>query len=195
VLIPLSIRVKFRSMLEPMARALSSGRVHPNTITIIGLIPAVFAGIAFSRGMVRTGGLFLGISGVLDLLDGLVARIGNKQSNFGAILDSTLDRYAEIAVFIGLAALYRDSIVLFAVMLALCGSLMVSYVKARAEGLGFSCDTGLLQRPERLVIIMIGAFAGMRFLEWAIWIVAVLANATAIQRLIKVKGPMGQGGR
>ena len=193
MLIPLSLRLKFRSMLEPLARALSSGKVHPNTITVMGLVPAILAGFAFAVGRVRLGGIFLGISGLLDLMDGLVAKISNRQTSFGAILDSTLDRYGEIAVFVGLAVLYRETTTLYAVMLALCGSLMVSYVKARAEGLGFSCESGLLQRPERLVIILVGALAGVGYLKWAIWIVAVLANATAVERLIRVKGPMSPG--
>lgn len=193
MLIPLSLRLKFRSMLKPLAKALSSGKVHPNTITVIGLVPAIVAGFVFARGMVRLGGIFVGISGVLDLMDGLVAKVGNKQTKFGAILDSTLDRYGEIAVFVGLAALYRESTALYGVILALCGSLMVSYVKARAEGLGFSCESGLLQRPERLVIILVGALAGVDYLKWAIWTVAVLANITAVERLVRVKGPMGPG--
>jgi CDP-diacylglycerol--glycerol-3-phosphate 3-phosphatidyltransferase len=193
MLIPSVIRNAFRALIAPVARGLAAGKVHPNTITILGVIPAILAGYAFALGDVRLGGILLGASGLLDLLDGQVARHGNLMTKFGAILDSTLDRYAEIAVFIGFAVLYRDSNTLYGVVLALGGSLMVSYVKARAEGLGFSCDWGLLQRPERLVILIVGALIGPRYLEWAIWIIAVLANATAFERLLRVRGPMRSG--
>jgi CDP-diacylglycerol--glycerol-3-phosphate 3-phosphatidyltransferase len=189
-MIPLSIRLKFRHILEPLARALSAGRVSPNTLTLIGLLPAIAAGFVFAKGMVRLGGVLIGISGLFDLLDGLVARVGNKQTDFGALLDSTLDRFAEIAIFIGLAILFRETPTLYGVILALGGSLMVSYVRARAEGLGSRCDSGMLQRPERLIIILLGALLGLGFLKWAIWIIALLANVTAIERLIRVRAHM-----
>jgi phosphatidylglycerophosphate synthase len=187
LLIPLSIRLKCKGILAPLARVLSSGRVDPNVITILGFIPAVASGFAFARGMVRLGGLFIAVSGVFDLLDGLVAKIGNRQTRFGAILDSTVDRYAETVIFIGLAVLYMGTLSLYGVILALAGSLMVSYVKARAEGLGVECEVGMLQRPERMVIILAGALLGVGYLRWAIWIVAVLANITALQRLLRVR--------
>ncbi len=193
MLIPSVIRKAFRGMLGPIARGLAAGKVHPNTISIVGVIPAIVAGYAFATGNVRLGGVLLGISGLLDLMDGQVARLSNMQTKFGALLDSTLDRYAEIAVFVGLAVLYRDSVTLYGVMLALGGSLMVSYVRARAEGLGSSCDGGLLQRPERLVLILVGALVGPRYLEWAIWIIAVLANITAFERLLRVRRSMSSG--
>jgi CDP-diacylglycerol--glycerol-3-phosphate 3-phosphatidyltransferase len=194
LLIPLTIRDKFRSMLAPLATGLSAGHVSPNTLTVLGFIPAVAAGFVFATGRVRLGGVLFGISGIFDLMDGLVARLGNRQTRFGALLDSTVDRYAEIAIFIGLAVLFRGTTSLYGVMLALCGSLMVSYVKARAEGLGFSCETGMLQRPERFVIILLGALLGIGFLRVAVWIVAVLANATALERLLKVRKTMTQPG-
>lgn len=194
-MIPLSIRLKFRNILEPLARALSAGRVSPNTLTLVDLVPAVAAGIAFAGGMVRLGGVLVGVSGLFDLLDGLVARVGSKQTDFGALLDSTLDRFAEIAVFIGLAILFRETPTLYGVILALGGSLMVSYVRARAEGLGFRCDSGMLQRPERLIIVLLGALLGLGFLTWAIWIIAVLANVTAIERLVRVRARMRAAGQ
>jgi CDP-diacylglycerol--glycerol-3-phosphate 3-phosphatidyltransferase len=190
-LIPLSIRLKCKNILAPLARLLSSGRVDPNVITILGFIPAVAAGLAFAGGMVRLGGVFIVVAGIFDLMDGLVARAGNRQTKFGAILDSTVDRYAETVIFIGLAVLFAGTATLYGVILALAGSLMVSYVKARAEGLGYSCEVGMLQRPERMLIILVAALLGIGFLKWAIWIVAVLANITALERLLRVKGSMG----
>jgi CDP-diacylglycerol--glycerol-3-phosphate 3-phosphatidyltransferase len=194
LIIPLGIRLKARNILEPRARGLSACRISPNALTLIGLLPAVGAGVAFAVGTVRFGGVLVGISGVFDLLDGLVARVGNKQTAFGALLDSTLDRFAEIAIFIGLAVLFRGTATLYGVMLALGGSLMVSYVKARAEGLGSVCDGGMLQRPERLIIILLGALLGIGFLKWAIWIIAVLGNITAIERLLRVRRGMHAAG-
>ena len=188
--IPLGVRLKCRHILEPLARGLLAWRVSPNTLTLIGLLPAIAAGFVFAKGMVRLGGILIGISGLFDLLDGLVARLGEKQTDFGALLDSTLDRFAEIAIFIGLAVLFRETATLYGVMLALGGSLMVSYVRARAEGLGSACDSGMLQRPERLIIILLGALLGVSFLKWAIWIIAVLANVTAIERLIRMRARM-----
>jgi CDP-diacylglycerol--glycerol-3-phosphate 3-phosphatidyltransferase len=190
LLIPLSLRDKFRDLVEPLARGLSSSRVSPNSITIAGLALAILAALAFAKGMVRFGGILVGISGLFDLMDGAVARVGRKQSNFGAILDSTLDRYGEIVLFIGLAVLFRHTSTLYGVMLALGGSLMVSYVKARAEGLGFECHSGLLQRPERIIILLVGALLGAGFLKWAIWVIAVLGNVTAIERLMRVRKHM-----
>jgi len=191
LLIPLSVRLKCRDILAPLARVLSSGRVNPNVITVIGFIPAALAGFAFARGMVRLAGLFIAVSGVFDLMDGLVARTGNRQTKFGAILDSTVDRYAEIVIFIGLVVLYMGTLSFYAVILALSGSLMVSYVKARAEGLGVECEVGLLQRPERMVIILVGALLGVGYLRWAIWALAVLSNITALERLLKVRSLAG----
>ena len=129
----------------------------------------------------------MGISGIFDLADGLVARIGKKETKFGALLDSSIDRYSELAIFVGLAVLYRGDSGLYAVMLALAGSMMVSYTKARAEGLGIPCNAGMLQRPERMVIVIVGALIGSTVLRYAVWLVAVLANITAVERLLKVR--------
>jgi CDP-diacylglycerol--glycerol-3-phosphate 3-phosphatidyltransferase len=192
LLIPLGLRVWFRKLLEPLARALDASHISPNALTVLGFVPAIGAGVAFAKGMVRLGGILLGVSGLFDLSDGLLARIGNKETKFGALLDSTIDRYSEIAVFIGLAIFYRGEVALYGVLIALAGSLMVSYLKARAEGLGFSCTGGMLQRPERLVILILGALIGANVLKWAIWLVAVLANITAVERLIRTRSLMGK---
>jgi CDP-diacylglycerol--glycerol-3-phosphate 3-phosphatidyltransferase len=192
LLIPASIRNGVRRIMGGTARGAIALGLTPNAVTVIGLIPALLGGWAFARGQVRLGGLFLLVSGVMDMLDGAVARVSGSGSRFGALLDSTIDRYAEIAVYLGLVLLYRDSAwALAGVVLALCGSLMVSYVKARAEGLGLTCNTGMLQRPERLVILMVGAFIGPRGLGWAIYLIAVLANVTAFERLLKMKKQAG----
>lgn len=191
MLIPSGIRDGARKIMERVARGAIALGLTPNAVTVLGLVPAVAAGVTFARGQVRLGGVFLLISGVMDMLDGAVARVAENESKFGALLDSTIDRYAEIAVYLGLAILYRESAALIGVILALCGSLMVSYVKARAEGLDLTCNIGLLQRPERLIILMVGAFLGPGYLMWAIYIIAVLANFTAFERLMRMKKQAG----
>jgi CDP-diacylglycerol--glycerol-3-phosphate 3-phosphatidyltransferase len=191
LLIPAGIRDGARKIMAGVARGAVALGLTPNAVTVLGLVPAVAAGAAFASGQVRLGGLFLLISGMMDMLDGAVARVAENESKFGALLDSTIDRYAEITVYLGLAILYRDSAALIGVILALSGSLMVSYVKARAEGLGLTCNIGLLQRPERLIILMVGAFLGPGYLVWAIYIIAVLANFTAFERLMRMKKQAG----
>jgi CDP-diacylglycerol--glycerol-3-phosphate 3-phosphatidyltransferase len=192
LLIPAGIRDGVRKIMAGAAKGAIALRLTPNIVTVLGLVPALLGGVAFARGQVRLGGVFLLVSGIMDMLDGAVARVAGGESKFGALLDSTIDRYAEIAVYLGLAVLYRDSVwPLTGVILALCGSLMVSYVKARAEGLGLTCDVGMLQRPERLVILMVGAFLGAGYLVWAVYAIAVLANLTAFERLIRMKKQAG----
>ena len=187
MLIPLTVRSRFRRILEPLARGFLAAGISPSTLTVIGFVPAVIAAIFFARGSVRLGGVLMGVSGIFDLADGLVARIGKRETKFGALLDSSIDRYSELAIFVGLAVLYRGDSGLYAVMLALTGSMMVSYTKARAEGLGIPCNAGMLQRPERMVIVIVGALIGSTVLRYAVWLVAVLANITAVERLLKVR--------
>ena len=192
MLIPAGIRDGVRGIMAGIASGAVALRLTPNIATVLGLVPAVLGGLAFARGEIRLGGLFLLISGFMDMLDGAIARITGGETKFGALLDSTIDRYAEIAVYLGLALHFRDSVwPLTGVVLALCGSLMVSYVKARAEGLGLTCNIGMLQRPERLVILMVGAFIGSGYLKWAVYLIAVLANITAFERLIRMKKQAG----
>ena len=128
-------------------------------------------------------------------MDGRIARYGDKRTKFGALYDSVMDRYSEIIMFFGIAVhfvkhdFYWTTVAIFA---AVGGSVMVSYVRARAEGLGFECNVGMMQRPERITYISVGAIIGKLpiinelFLIMAIWAIAVLSNYTAIQRLIHV---------
>ncbi len=193
MLIPLKIRVGFRSLLLPLVRWLESHNTSPNMVTILGLFPAIAAGVCFGLGRIRLGGVLVGISGLFDLIDGQLAKLGNRQTRFGALLDSTLDRYSEIAIFLGLSALFREEITFYGVILALTGSLMISYVKARAEGLGCNCEVGLFQRPERIVLIIIGALAGLRILRLVVWVLAFFGNLTAIERLLRMRGKITSG--
>ena len=145
---------------------------------------------------VRSAGIFVLLGGMVDIFDGRVARESGLESKFGAFYDSTLDRISEVVVFIGLASLYisirgdaGDVAMIYVILLALGGSLLVSYTRARAEGLGLACEVGFMQRAERIVLLGLGsavfglAWGGL-MLDIVIIIVAVLTNLTAIQRII-----------
>lgn len=172
---------------QPLATVLASWGISANTLTLLGFFLTAGVGALLALGQLRLGGILIIFSTIFDGLDGLVARTSGRTSRFGAFLDSTLDRYAEIALFFGLLVYYMnqqkqlDVILIFA---ALAGSLMVSYAKARAEGLDIECREGLLTRLERLAILIIGLVSGQ--VRLALWILAVLANLTAVQRMYVV---------
>ncbi len=172
--------------------------VHPNLVTTMGFVTVVCAGYLYHLDHVRWAGLLVLLGGVWDIFDGQVARVSGLASKFGSFYDSTLDRISEIIVFLGLLSLYNsygrelaDVWMVYVIYLAMAGSIMVSYTRARAEGLGLDCKVGLMQRPERVVLLGLGSLAfGLDFnglvLKWIIVLVAVLSNATAIQRIIWV---------
>lgn len=176
-----------RSWLDPLVRLVAQTGITPNALTWLGFVLSAGAGLMAAVGLFPlAGGLSL-LAGGLDLLDGALARATNQTTRFGALLDSTLDRYSEAMLLGGLliaAALRQALEELVLVFVALVGSLMVSYVKARAEGLGFSCEVGVLTRAERVVILGIGLITGL--VVPALAVVAVLANLTALQRLVHV---------
>jgi CDP-diacylglycerol--glycerol-3-phosphate 3-phosphatidyltransferase len=136
---------------------------------------------------------FLVVCGTFDILDGKVAKNGDRKSLYGAILDSSLDRYAEFFIYTGLAYHFRHGWGLWLMFFAFLGSTMVSYTRARAEGLGVDCQVGIMQRAERLLLIFLGTVAGIvfRVIDPAILTVmafiAVISNITAIQRIFYVK--------
>ncbi len=179
---------------QPLATILASWGVSANALTLVGFFLTAGVGVVLALGQLRLGGILIIFSTLFDGLDGLVARTSGRTSRFGAFLDSTLDRYAEIALFFGLLVHYMnrqkhlDVILIFA---ALAGSLMVSYVKARAEGLDIECREGLLTRLERLAILIIGLVSGQ--VRLVLWILAVLANLTAVQRMYVVWQKTEQG--
>ncbi len=196
----------FVHLLNPLITFSSHLGLSPNTFTVLGLVfnIAGAAVIIMEPLYIHLGGLLILLGGVCDVMDGKLARSSGKETRFGALFDSSIDRYSEVIMFFGIAAFYVGnhnyllSVVAFA---ALGGSTMVSYVRARAEGLGFKAKMGLMQRPERVVLIGFGAllyyplfhislFQVINFpvtlLEISIWAVAVFANITAIQRIIFV---------
>lgn len=194
----LSIERRLLAVLNPIINAMVRGRVHPNLLTTVGFLITLSSAFAFHSHHVRTAGALILLGGVFDIFDGRVARATGLASRFGSFYDSTLDRISEIAVYLGILSLYNDyRLVLgdvgmiYATMLAMAGSLMISYTRARAEALGIDCKVGLMQRGERIVMIglaslLFGEDASGLALRVVIVTLAVLTNLTAVHRIIWV---------
>lgn len=177
----------YLNLLTPVVQFFIARDVNPNLFTTVGFAVSVVSAYCFGIGELRVAGVLVLLSGTFDIIDGRVARATNRVSKFGALYDSTLDRYAEVMIFFGLAYFSRELLwQSVAVSIALGGSMMVSYVRARAEGLGFACKVGIMQRPERIVLIGFGAIIHEYALIGAVIAVAVLANFTAGQRLYHI---------
>lgn len=171
-------------LLHPLAAVLAGWGVPPNALTLAGCLLTAGVGVLLAQGRFSLGGVLVVLTTLFDGLDGLVARISGRTSRFGAFLDSTLDRYAEAALLFGLLLYYvhrqRDVEVIL-LFVVLVGSFMVSYTRARAEGLDIECKEGVLTRFERLAILVLGLISGQ--VRLALWVLAVLANVTALQRV------------
>ena len=193
-----AFREPFYRIIEPVTQWLIRRGVHPNAITVAGFLITLGAAVMYSQDHVRTAGALVLLGGLSDVFDGRVARLSGLASKFGNFFDSTLDRISEIAMYLGLMTLYNayqleifDVWMIYIITLALGGSLMISYTRAKAESLGFDCSVGLMQRGERIVLL---GFASLLFgLDWdgvvlssVIVIVAVLTNVTAVHRIIWV---------
>jgi CDP-diacylglycerol--glycerol-3-phosphate 3-phosphatidyltransferase len=184
------IKRRARELLGPVAQFVADLGIPPSAITFTGLILSVLAAWALATGHFPRGGVLLVLAGICDMIDGASARAGNRTSSRGAFLDSTIDRYSEIVVLLG-ALLYflvrspRSPEILTAavIFLALGGSLMVSYTRARAEAVGTACEVGWAERPERVVIMIVGALLGRNVFRIALWALAILSHVTALQRL------------
>jgi CDP-diacylglycerol--glycerol-3-phosphate 3-phosphatidyltransferase len=196
-LLPPWLRSGFVGAIRPLMDALVRRRVHPNVITTLGFLVTVGAGACFFFGHMGWGGFLVLLGGVFDILDGYVARGTGLASPFGSFYDSTLDRVSEIVVFLGLFSLYGggrpdlgEPWMVYVVALALGGSLMVSYTRARAEALGLDCKVGMMQRPERVVLLGLAGLLGTRWngvvLTWVLVVMAALTNLTAFQRIVWV---------
>ena len=190
-----SLRRPVYGLINPVVHWMVRRRIHPNVITTLGFVSVVGAGFLYHLDHVRWAGLLVLLGGMWDIFDGQVARVSGMASKFGSFYDSTLDRISEIVVFLGLLSLYNsygrelaDVWMVYALFLAMGGSLMVSYTRARAEGLGLDCKVGLMQRPERVVLLGLGSLSfglmwGGLVLKIVIVLVAVMTNATALQRI------------
>ena len=184
-------------VINPIADWLVKRGVRPNTLTTIGTLCSMAGGVIYGLGHIKIGGWFLGLTALFDVLDGTVARRTNRSSTFGAFYDSTLDRIADGFVLGGLAVFFatRDGAVHLAMvvvcLLALIGTFVTSYTRARAEALGIDATGGLLQRPERVVLLSAPqAFFGLALhglvLSGIIVLLAVTAWITTVQRIVAV---------
>jgi len=195
VLLPDVVKDKFVALIQPIIRFFVHYKLNPNFFTTISFIICISSAYQFAKGSLRLAAVLLLLGGLFDMVDGAVARASNRVTKFGALYDSTLDRYAEIVIYFGIMFYFvvhyvGDSkiglLYAMAVFIGLAGSLMVSYVRARAEGLGFSCKVGVMQRPERIVLLGVGALISKYTFVFAILFIAFFANYTAIQRIFHI---------
>src|SRR5438445_2033091 len=168
-----------------IVRGLALSRIHPNVLTFLGLVINMAAAYLLAVGQFRWGGVVVIGAGLFDMVDGRVARETNRVTRFGGFFDSVLDRYSDLALLVGLLVWYGSInrpfyVVLTAIVMT--GSVMVSYTRARAENSIPACKVGFMERPERVVLVIIGAL----FLRMAqvLWVIAVLSNLTVVHRMI-----------
>lgn len=197
--IPQSVKDGFVGLVGPIARALIRGGLTPNLITTLGTLVVLGSAAAYWRGLPHWGGALLLASGLFDILDGQVARQGGMMTKFGAFYDSTLDRVGESAIFAGLALWFlaggvppdRAPLAVGIAVIALSSSLLVSYTRARAEGLGLEAKVGIAQRAERFLVLGVptlffGAGRDGALLFWIVVVLALVTTITVVQRVVHV---------
>jgi CDP-diacylglycerol--glycerol-3-phosphate 3-phosphatidyltransferase len=180
-----AIGVVFGAAIDRIVRWLALSRIHPNVLTFIGLLINIVAAYLFAAGSFRWAGAVVVGAGLFDMVDGRVARETNRVTRFGGFFDSVLDRYSDLALLMGLLVYYASINRFFYVVLTaivMTGSVMVSYTRARAENTIPRCKVGFLERPERVVLLIIGALFDR--MAPVLWVIAVLANLTVIHRMI-----------
>ncbi|MBW1998433.1 MAG: CDP-alcohol phosphatidyltransferase family protein [Deltaproteobacteria bacterium] len=209
-------RERYLKIIGPLARFFARIGIHPNVLSVFGFILSIVAGIAYSAGAFFWAAWVVVLAGTFDTLDGVVARATLKNSPFGAFFDSTLDRYSDMFLYIGLAYHFAGGhaflnipgsrvnsdpmpLVVITIILAIVGSYMVSYTRARAEGLGIECKKGLMQRPERITLLIIGSLLGAipkigtTLMIVVLLILAVSSNLTALYRIFLVRRRILEG--
>lgn len=198
-LVPAVVRRAYLSSTAPLVRGLLRAHVTPNTLTTVGAFLTVASAVAFGLGRIQLGGALLLASGIVDTLDGQVARQGHHTTRFGAFYDSTLDRVGDGATFIGIAAylIYAPDIhwrefSVIGCMVAVLSALLVSYMRARAEGLGLECRVGIFQRAERILLVglpttFVGAGHNGVVLTALVAVLTALSLITVVQRFVYVR--------
>jgi phosphatidylglycerophosphate synthase len=186
-----AIKQQGRRLLDPLSRLLANVGVRPDTLTWIGLVGSAVAGALLAYGRFKLAALALLLGALCDMLDGAVARVSGLTSRYGAFLDSTVDRAAEMLLFAGLLVHFtrQDGSSLYPLLtfFAAGSSFLVSYTRARAEGLGIPCSVGWMERPERLVLLMVAVALGSGPVRVALWVLFVLTLWTAGQRMLHVR--------
>lgn len=171
---------------NPVIGILGKSGIKPDALTFTGLAINIGAAYIIATGHFPLGGILILVAGLFDLLDGALARFAQKTTKFGAILDSTVDRISEAAIFCGLLVWYipgrSEILLIFAVLI---GSFLVSYIRARAEGLGLECKGGLFTRAERVIVLAVGLLVNQVVI--ALWILVVFVYITVVQRLVYLR--------
>ena len=179
------IGITFGWIIDRIVRWLALSKIHPNALTFIGLLINIWAAWLFSEGKLFAAGLVVVGASVFDMVDGRVARATNRVTRFGGFFDSVLDRYSDLALFMGLLVYYASINRFFYIVLTaivMTGSVMISYTRARAENVIPKCKVGFLERPERVVLIIIGALFGR--MAQVLWVIAILSNLTVVHRMM-----------
>jgi CDP-diacylglycerol---glycerol-3-phosphate 3-phosphatidyltransferase len=173
-----------KQIVDSIVEGLALLRVHPNILTLIGLLINIFAMILFAKGIFLWAGVVIIVAGIFDMVDGEVARRTKRVTKFGAFFDSVIDRYSDMLLLLGLVIWYAKINRIFYVGLTglvLIGSVLTSYTRARAESLIPACKVGFLERPERIVLLIIGSLADR--MAAVLWVMAILSNWTVSQRI------------
>ena len=181
------LRARFKNVLDPIGAYLNKLGITPNTLTLTGLLGNFIGALFLAQGSFIIGGIILFLMGPLDALDGTMARLRGEPSAWGAFVDSVTDRFSELFIFAGLIYYYlsaTNSLMVLIAFAALGGSFMVSYTRARAQSLGYEAKQGIMSRMERFAVLVAGLLFG--FTDLAIFLIALLANITAIQRILVV---------
>ena len=182
------LRVRFKGILDPIGAFLNKIGLTPNAMTLLGLAGHIGAAYLLARGEMLWGGVVVMVMGPFDALDGTMARLRGKISRFGGFLDSVVDRYAELFLLGGLLIYYSNQQLWLPVMLvyaAAAGSVMVSYTRSRGETANFKVTAGLMTRVERYIVIVLSLLFNRPII--ALWILAILGNLTALQRIWLVR--------
>jgi len=182
------LRKRFKYLLDPIAGFLNRLGLMPNTVTIFGLFGNFIGAYFLAIGQLTTGGIIILLMGPIDALDGSMARLRGEPTDFGAFVDSVTDRYSELVILGGLMIhflLTANLVGCVLVYLAAAGSVLVSYVRARAQSVGFETKIGILSRVERFLVLVPCLIIGQPI--YAIWVLAIFTNVTALQRIWHVR--------
>jgi CDP-diacylglycerol--glycerol-3-phosphate 3-phosphatidyltransferase len=182
------LRKIFKNVLNPIGSFLNKLGITPNMMTLLGLVGNIFAAVFLTNGKFVTGGIIILALGPFDALDGTMARLRGEPTRFGGFVDSVTDRYSELFILGGVLIYFlhqQNDTAVILTYLSAAGSVLVSYIRARAESLGFDAKVGLMTRVERVIILSV--FFILNLPEVALWILAIFTNFTALQRIWRVR--------
>ncbi|PYP87078.1 MAG: CDP-alcohol phosphatidyltransferase family protein [Blastocatellia bacterium AA13] len=199
-----AIAIACRRVMNAVVRALARSRINPNALTFIGLVMNIGCAFLYGYGRFFLAGLLMILANLFDMLDGRVARLRGRVTQFGAFFDSVIDRYSDIVVFVGIMVFYaspgadHSPLRVALTGIALVGSVMISYSRARAESLDIACKVGFLERPERVVLLIIGSLTEigpqsnpfLHKMPQVLWALAVLSHWTVVHRIYHTWGEM-----